>query len=121
MSRRVVAVVSDLFFATKIAATAEAAGVALETPSAGEVVERCREYPPALVILDLGDGESQFAIARILKAIDSTAAIPIVGFYSHVDRATHDAALAAGVDQVLPRSDFTAQLPALLAGEDVTD
>jgi NADH:ubiquinone oxidoreductase subunit 6 (subunit J) len=39
-----------------------------------------------------------------------------VGFYPHVDRALREAALAAGVDQVLPRSAFTVRLAALLAG-----
>jgi CheY-like chemotaxis protein len=107
-------VVPDLFFSTKISATAEAAGVALEAPALGAVIGRCREQPPALLILDLGEGEPPLEIARVLKADRATARIPIVGFYSHVDRSTHDAALAAGVDQVLPRSAFVAKLPALL-------
>jgi hypothetical protein len=40
----------------------------------------------------------------------------MVGFYSHVDTATRDAALAAGVETVLPRSAFVARLPELLRG-----
>ena len=116
MSRRVMMSVADLFFSAKIAATAEAAGVAIETPVRGAVIERCLEQPPSLLILDLGEGEPPLEIARILKSDRVTAKIPIVGFYPHVDRATHDAALAAGVDQVLPRSAFVARLPDLLAG-----
>jgi hypothetical protein len=47
--------------------------------------------------------------------------VPVTGFFSHVDHATRDAALAAGVDEVLPRSAFVSRLPALLAGEPASD
>jgi len=114
MNRRVVAVVPDLFFAAKITATAEATGVPLETPSLGAATARCRELRPALVILDLGEGEAALEIARELKADPATARIPIVGFYSHVEGMTRNAALAAGIDHVLPRSAFVTRLAALL-------
>jgi hypothetical protein len=39
-----------------------------------------------------------------------------VGFYPHVDQETRRAAEAAGVDDVLPRSTFTARLAELIAG-----
>jgi len=128
MTRRVLAVVSDLFFATKIAATAEAAGVPLETLGTEAAWARfaaTTDRPaaaladadrPSLVVLDLGAGERALAVARALRAHPATAQLPIVGFYPHVDTATRDAALAAGVDPVLPRSAFVARLPALLAG-----
>lgn len=121
MSRRVAAVVTDLFFSTRIAATAEAAGVALETldvagakrrwigPGAGE--------PPALLLVDLALGEPALELVRALRAEAATARLPIAGFYSHVETATREAALAAGVDPVLPRSAFVAKLPGLLTGE----
>ncbi len=114
MSRRVVAVVPDLFFAAKIAETARAAGASLERPAAAEALQRCRRAPPDLVILDLGAGPAMLELAGALKADPVTRAVPIVGFYAHVDGATRDAALAAGADQVLPRSAFVARLPGLL-------
>ena len=53
----------------------------------------------------------------LLASGDSvTRELRVVGFYSHVDQATREAALASGVDDVLPRSAFTARLPAILAG-----
>jgi CheY-like chemotaxis protein len=107
--------VPDLFFATKIEATARAAGVTIEPVAPARALEACRAAPPDLVILDLAAGEA-IAIARALKADPVTRAIPVVGFYSHVDDATRRAALAAGVDQVLPRSAFVAGLPGLLTG-----
>ena len=57
-------------------------------------------------------------LVRALKAEPDLAAVRVVGFYSHVDAALREAALAAGVDAALPRSAFTTRLPGLLAGED---
>jgi len=44
-----------------------------------------------------------------------------VGFYSHVEAATRDAAHAAGIDLVLPRSAFAARLADLLRGTPAPD
>lgn len=120
--RRIVAFVPDLFFAAKIAATAAAAGVAIETLGATAALERCRGRtgpagePPQLLILDLGAGEAALALARALRADQASRDLPMVGFFSHVEIATRDAGLAAGVQTVLPRSAFVARLPELLRG-----
>ncbi|MEO5617305.1 MAG: hypothetical protein ABIS67_06010 [Candidatus Eisenbacteria bacterium] len=120
--RHVVAFVPDLFFAAKIAATAEAAGVKFESLDAGAALERClaRTGPPGgapqLLILDLGAGEAALALARALSADETCRDVPMVGFFSHVEISTRDAALAAGVHTVLPRSAFVARLPELLRG-----
>jgi len=113
--RRVVVLVADLFFSARIRATAGSLGVALEEADAVSALETCRARPPGLVIMDLHAGGDPLAVARSLKAEPETRAIPIVGFYSHVDRALRQAALEAGMDHVLPRSAFTAKLPELLA------
>jgi hypothetical protein len=39
--------------------------------------------------------------------------MPVLGFYSHVDADTREAARAAGVDLVVPRSRMARELPAL--------
>jgi len=44
--RRVVAVVPDLFFATRIATTAQALGVELVACAAAEALAACRRDPP---------------------------------------------------------------------------
>lgn len=118
--RRVVAVVPDLFFATRVAATAARLGIVLDTPPPPDALDAIRRSPTDLVVLDLGAGEVVMAVARALKADPQTRGVPIVGFYPHVEGAVRKAGLAAGVDRVLPRSAFTARLPALLAGEDGT-
>jgi CheY-like chemotaxis protein len=111
-----VVVVPDLFFATRIAAAAEALGVALTACAAAEALAACRREPPDLVILDLHGAGDPTGLARALTGDPATRGVPIVGFYSHVDQATRHAAEAAGVDVVLPRSAFTARLAALLTG-----
>jgi CheY-like chemotaxis protein len=116
-ARRVIMVVPDLFFATRIAATAAQLGVALETPAAEDALAAIRLLPPDLVILDLRAAGDPFALVRALKADPATRSVPVIGFYPHVEGALRAAALAAGIDQVLPRSAFTARLSALLAGE----
>jgi CheY-like chemotaxis protein len=115
--RRVVAVVPNLFFATRLAATAAQVGVALETVAAAEAVAAIRRLPTDLVVLDLVAADDPLAVARALKSDASTRAIPIVGFYPHVKGTLRAAALAAGVDHVLPRSAFSARLASLLAGD----
>ena len=114
--RRVVAVVPDLFFAARIAGTAEQLGVALEMPAPAAAQETIRRSPPDLVILDLHAPGDPLGLARALRADQATRSIHVIGFYSHVDRELREAAIAAGLDQVLPRSAFTVRLPALLKG-----
>ena len=40
--------------------------------------------------------------------------VPVLGYYSHVDVETREAAEAAGVDLVVPRSRMARELPALV-------
>ncbi len=115
--RRVVAVVPDLFFAARIAGAAERAGVGLELVPPAGAFEAIRRRPPDLVILDLHAPGDPLALARALRADPATRGLRVLGFYAHVERALRDAAREAGVDPVLPRSAFTARLPALIAGE----
>jgi CheY-like chemotaxis protein len=111
------AVVPDLFFATKIAATAKALGVDLALTPLARATEAAATAPPALVLLDLQAPGDPPALIRALKADARTAAIPIVGFYPHVDNALRVSAKEAGIDSVMPRSAFVARLAGLLTGE----
>ena len=122
MSGRILVAVPDLYFAAKIAATAEACGAEIEMLAPAAIAEAARAaasgFParPAatLVILDLAAGAEALSAAHALKGDPVTRPVTIVGFYSHVDQALRDAALAAGIDHVLPRSAFVGRLPELL-------
>jgi CheY-like chemotaxis protein len=120
--RRVLAVVPDLFFATKIAATAKALGVALVTSSPHRAAAAFadaaeRGEPFALVLLDLHAPGGVLGRVAEIRGTPAAPRAPVVGFYSHVDTERRQAALAAGVDHVLPRSAFTLRLPQILLGE----
>ncbi len=109
--RRVLAVVPDLFFAVRIAATAKSAGVELELVTPQRAAARLAEAPAALVLLDLHAPDG-VALVTALKAV--APATPLVGFYSHVETDLRRDALAAGADAALPRSQFVVKLAGLL-------
>jgi DNA-binding NarL/FixJ family response regulator len=110
--RRVLAVIADLFFASKVAATAKAGGIEVELASPQLAAQRVAATAPALVILDLHVSDALKLVAALKVA---APAVPVVGFYSHVEAALRREALAAGLDVALPRSQFVQHLAALLA------
>lgn len=118
--RVVLAVVDDLMFSSRISAAAKAAGVAVRfARSPDAVLTATREEVPALVILDLNSARTApLDIVAALRADPALATIPTLGFVSHVDTATIEAARQAGVDRILARSAFVAQLPQVLGGPD---
>lgn len=112
----VVAVVDDLFFLGKLQATARQVGAELATVRAADFqLESLRQRKPALIIFDLNTTSANAVelIAR-LKADKELGQIPVVGFFSHVQGELMRAAEAAGCEEVMPRSRFTAILPELL-------
>jgi CheY-like chemotaxis protein len=108
----VLAVIPDLFFATKVAATARARGVELELAPPPQAAEQVRQLQPALVLLDL---HAPGAVALVTALKLAAPAVPVVGFYSHVETALRREALEAGLDAALPRSQFVQHLAPLLA------
>jgi CheY-like chemotaxis protein len=114
----VLAVVDDLMFTSKIKTTARQLGVEVAfARSSDAALTGMRTTPPALVILDLNNSRTDpLGTVAAMKGDPALAAIPTVGFVSHVQTELIDAARAAGVDDVLPRSAFTARLPEILTG-----
>jgi CheY-like chemotaxis protein len=111
----VVVVVPDLFFAARIDAAAKALEIRIIETSAAEAPTACRAELTHLVLLDL-HAPGAIELVRALKRDPETAAIPVVGFYSHVETATFRAATEAGIDRALARSAFTTLLPDILRG-----
>lgn len=114
MGRRVIALVDDMFFASKIRAVAEAVGVEISFPRSKEaLVEKAREAQ--LVLVDLHHQKlDPVALVTDLKADEELRKIPVIGFFSHVETELQRKALAAGFDQVMPRSVFARDLPKIL-------
>jgi DNA-binding NarL/FixJ family response regulator len=115
-TRRVVAVVSDLLLATRLAETARSVGVRLDVVPPDLALAACQAELPELVVLDLAAAGDPIGCARALKSDPATAGVRTVGFFPHVDQALRQAARAAGVDLVLPRSALATRLRPLLAG-----
>lgn len=114
----VIVAVDDLMFASRISSAAKALGVEIAFARSPEaIVEAVRTKAPRLVILDLNSLKvrSLDAVAA-LKSDPALAAVPTVGFVSHVQTELIAAAREAGVDRVMARSAFVTQLPQLLQG-----
>ena len=104
----VVAVVDDMFFASKIRATAEAVGVEISFPRTKEsLIEKARQAD--LVIVDL---QNQKIDPLTLPA--ELGPIQLLGFFSHVEVELQRNAIAAGYHRVIPRSVFARDLAQIL-------
>ena len=116
MGQKVLVGVSDLFFQAKIAETAKHLGVDLIFARNFDLVmERVAAEPPALLILDLNsDPCKPLEVLARVKADPALRAVPILAFLSHVQTELKQQAAAAGCDQILPRSAFSANLPEIL-------
>ena len=116
MSQYILAAVDDMFFASKIRATAEHLGIDIHfTRSVEAAIDYARRESPSLIIVDLHSKLCDpFALAESLKADEELRRMPLLGFFSHVQTALQRRAEQSGYDRVMPRSLFTKQLPEIL-------
>jgi CheY-like chemotaxis protein len=112
----ILAVLDDLMFSSKIKTTANQLGIPLTfARSADAALGEMRKAAPSLVIFDLNNPRTNpLGIVAAMKQEPALAAIPTVGYASHVQVDVINAARQAGVDEVLPRSAFTTQLAEIL-------
>lgn len=110
---RVVALMDDLFFQTKVAETAKHLGIEFKVAANGEVLAGMLEPPTKLVIVDLNAKSDPVATIARLRATQKE--LPVVAFLSHVQTELAAQAKAAGSSEVLPRSVFTQKLAVILA------
>jgi len=113
----ILCVMDDLIFSIRIQTAAKSiGGIDLFFERSPEMVlPRIREKEPSLVIFDLNSRKMDPMTAlAAMKADPALKSIRTLGFVSHVDTDTIAAARAAGIDQVLARSAFAAQLGSIL-------
>jgi len=117
MSGVIIAIVDDMFFKSKIRAVAEAVGTEISFPRNKDALfQKARETKPQLIIVDLHNQKIEPAsLANELKTNEELRAIPLLGFFSHVETELQRNALAAGFDQVIPRSVFARDLSKILS------
>ena len=111
----VLVVISDLLFRSKIDDAARRAGVPLRIAKSVEQLDRhLASATPAVMLIDLEmEGLDTAAMLARLRAVPAAATVPVIGFAGHTNVAVIHAARADGV-QVMARSAFVAQLPAMM-------
>jgi hypothetical protein len=98
-----------MLFKSKIRAVAEAVGVEISFPRTKEsLIEKAREAD--LVIVDLQN--QKFDPLTLPAELGDPKRL--LGFFSHVEVELQRRALAAGYDQVIPRSVFSRDLAQIL-------
>jgi CheY-like chemotaxis protein len=114
-SKKVLAVLEDLFFTVKINEAAKRAGLAITfVKSEHDALEQAKLHP-ALIIMDINfQGIDPLNLIRKLKADEQTKGINLIGYLSHVQGELKLQAQAAGCDMVMPRSAFSQNLPQIL-------
>ena len=110
-----IAVVSDLIFATRIKSTAEKTGDECQLVSTQDgLCQELEAYEPKAELVDMDcDGVSAEESIRLVKA--RWPRTRVIAFFSHVQTEQQKQALAAGADDVWPRSTFVQRLPSLLS------
>jgi hypothetical protein len=104
---RVVALVPDLLFGSKVQGMLAAAGHDVElVPTPGAARERAPAADVVVVDLTAGDVDAQGIVG----------VAPTLAFYSHVEADVRRRAEAAGYDLVVPRSRMAREGPELVAG-----
>ena len=103
-------------FTSKIRSTAKHVGATITIARSSQgALEQMRAEAPSLVILDLNNPRTDpMGILAAMKGDTALASIPTLGFVSHVDSATIDAARAAGIGSVVARSAFATNLADIL-------
>jgi hypothetical protein len=100
---RIVAIAPDLMFGSRIDETLRAAGHEVQISPALAEAGALESADLLVADLDEENGEA-------LVGYD----IPVLGYYRHTEAATREAAEAAGVDLVVPRSRMAREMPALV-------
>lgn len=111
MTKSIVACLEDLFFRSKIDATARHLNVPVQFTNPAGLAAASADGSVAAALVELSP-EALESIRKIRAG--GRKDLPIVGFLSHVDRDLARQAEEAGVTQVMPRSQFSENLPDLL-------
>jgi PleD family two-component response regulator len=109
--KRVLAVVSDLFFSVKLTEAAKRAGMTLEfVKEPDQVLEKAKALPQ-LIVLDLNfESADPLRLIGTLKGSAETKGISLIGYLSHIQGELKHQAQEAGCDMVMARSAFSQNL-----------
>jgi len=113
--KKILAVVSDLFFSVKITDAAKRAGMAVElVKDPIDALAKAQEKPD-VIIFDLNfDNAKPLELISQIKNNPELKSVSLIGFLSHVQGELKQAAQEAGCDMVMARSAFSQNLPLIL-------
>lgn len=110
---RVVGLVSDLIFQSKISGTAAHLGVPVRcVRTTKECRGEVRDAATLFVDLTISDAELMDFLAEVVRGYPQ---VDVIAFFPHVDADIARVARAAGVAKVMTRGQFSEQLPHLMA------
>jgi PleD family two-component response regulator len=114
--KKIIAVLDDLFFSSKIREAAKTLDIDLEfVRNADGFKEKISSEKPSLIIFDLNSrAGSPLEIIKTIKSTSELKEIPVIGFLSHVQTELKEEADRAGCDLILPRSRFSKDLREIL-------
>ncbi len=110
-SKRVLAVVSDLFFSVKLNEAAKRNGLAIEFVKDGEELIGKAKLKPTVIVFDLNfDAVEPLKLISRLKGSPETRSVSLIGYLSHLQGELKQQAQEAGCDMVMARSAFSQNL-----------
>lgn len=103
-------VVQDLFFGEALQSGLRGLGHEAALLDVSEGASLSMPSGAAAAVIDLETGDLALSAIRLAKE----AGLPVLAFGPHVDLALHEAARAAGADQVVPKSRLVRSFPELI-------
>jgi PleD family two-component response regulator len=114
-NKKVLAVLSDLFFSVKINDAAKRAGMTVEFVKDEHDVLIKAKSKPSLIIFDLNfESVDPLGLITKLKSSAELKDISVIGYLSHVQGELKQKAHETGCDMVLARSAFSQNLQQIL-------
>ncbi|HVW83671.1 MAG TPA: hypothetical protein VHB50_03285 [Bryobacteraceae bacterium] len=113
--KKILAVMSDLFFSVKINDIAKKLGMTVQFLKDKETVLEKIKEKPSVVIFDLNyDAADPIGLIQAIKSDPETKRVSTIGFVSHVQTDLKMKAQESGCDMVVARSVFAQNLPTIL-------
>jgi PleD family two-component response regulator len=110
-SKRVLAVVSDLFFSVKLSEAAKRNGLAIEFVKEGSEVMEKAKARPTVIVFDLNfEAVEPVKLISQLKGSPETRGVSLIGYLSHIQGELKQQAQEAGCDMVMARSALSQNL-----------
>jgi PleD family two-component response regulator len=110
-SKRVLAVVSDLFFSVKLSEAAKRNGLAIEFVKDGTAVLEKAKTKPTVIVFDLNfEAVEPIKLISQLKGSPETRSVSLIGYLSHIQGELKQQAQEAGCDMVMARSALSQNL-----------